>query len=179
MKWQLPTRLLEFCKICLPILSLLSIYALICAFVIFSSNNSLEWTTWVSRNMKTAALVLGMVAAIVVALRNSAENTVNLIYPIEFTADNQEIVINSFPYDIPCVSLMVPTSEHQCVWLINGKENPSYSSNDTYILLQPFGPKFARTGVSCVISETGMHYNLSIGDMCPCKTFITWWISSC
>ena len=128
--------------------------------------------------MKTVALVLCEMAAIAVALRNSTDNTVNLIYPIEFTADNQEIIINSFPYDIPFVSLMVPMSEHQCTWLINGKESPSTSSNDTYILLQHFGPNFARSQVSCMISETKMHYNLSIGDMCPCKTFIAWWISS-
>ena len=124
--------------------------------------------------MKTAALILCVVVAIVMAFRNPTDIDVNFIYPIEFTVDNREIILNPFPYDIPRISLTVPTTGHRCAWLINGTKNSRYPHNYTYILLKPFGMKFARTNVCCIVLETRMYYNLSIGNMCPCKICGGW-----
>ena len=113
-------------------------------------------------NWKTICVIL----VLVIAVWSSTEIT-SPLYHVRLTANRSEITLSPFPYDVSGVSVSVPTSGYQCLWLVNKTLIHEY--HYTNILLQPFGVNFTNTSVDCIIFETWTIYNLFIGETCPCK----------
>ena len=124
-------------------------------------------------NVKFHFLHLVALAAITISISITCTESYTSAYSITFTKDATKITLDSFPYDIPCVSVVVPSSlaRFPCVWFVNGNHRHGYYQNKTHLLLQPFGINFTNSHVFCVVIETGKSYNLFIKSMCPCKFY--------
>ena len=122
-------------------------------------------------HVKSLFLNLVALAAIIISVLINSTESYSSASPITITMDTPKITLDPFPYDIPCVSVVVPSSLTRlpCVWFINGNHHHEYYDNDTYILLQPFGMNFTNSHVFCIIIDTWKSYDLFIGSMCPCK----------
>ena len=116
-------------------------------------------------NWKTISVIL----VLVIAVWSSTEIT-SPLYHVRLDANRSNITLSRFPYDVSGVSVSVPTSEYQCLWLVNKTfDSTKYLYNRRNLLLQPFGVNFTNTSVECLILETGTSFNLFIEDTCPCK----------
>ena len=123
---------------------------------------------WAKTYWETISIILVLLVAFIIAVWNSTEITAP-VYHVKFTADEKEITLSPFPYDVSGIAVSIPTSENTCYWIVNNTQHHHYIFNATDILLQPFGKNFTNTSVTCTILQTGTVYSLLIGDTCPCK----------
>ena len=86
-------------------------------------------------HVKSSSLILVLLLTIIVSIWIDSTESITSVFSILFTVDKPEIILDSFPYDKPFVSVMVPPSTYPCVWFINDNNILQYYHNDTHLQL--------------------------------------------